>query len=426
MDLGLNLKVKCHINKNGDGDRFVGIKADTNQAMVYFPMGYRLPDSEDDIRDDILKLISVLAEFTDSKDKVLAMQKFEAPQSVNFPINAYMNIIRYYLEQRSYYTEKDVIRKTSDRGKIDFAASLRRNVSFFQEDGTPFFDKYTVKGSTPNEKNLITMIHKYCVHESFVQMGWLFMPDIPPNPHIERNIPLFLSVLKKKLAVTHLEKDILLFEAMISMLEYLDEQSDDKQFYFGTDRFEYVWEKLIDAVFGIKEKEEYFPRTTWHLKYSDTHRNYALEPDTIMLCNGKIYVLDAKYYRYGVTKIPSHLPESTSINKQITYGEYIYNHKKFKKKYGDDVPVFNAFLMPYNKKDNLFEIDEYFAQIGEADSDWKYGHHNYEHVQGIVVDIRFLMNNYYGSHKSKIIKMAKLIEEALQENAEPLPEEKVE
>lgn len=53
MDLGLNLKVKCHVNKNGDGDRFVGIKADANQAMVYFPMGYRLPDNEEDIRDDM-------------------------------------------------------------------------------------------------------------------------------------------------------------------------------------------------------------------------------------------------------------------------------------------------------------------------------------------------------------------------------------
>ena len=39
LNLGLNLKVKCHVNKNGDGDRFVGIKADANQAMVYFPMG---------------------------------------------------------------------------------------------------------------------------------------------------------------------------------------------------------------------------------------------------------------------------------------------------------------------------------------------------------------------------------------------------
>ena len=134
-----------------------------------------------------------------------------------------------------------------------------------------------------------------------------------------------------------------------------------------------------------------------------------------MLCNGKIYVIDAKYYRYGVTGIPSHLPESSSINKQITYGEYIYNHQKFKDKYGDDVPVYNPF-----------HINEYFANIGEADSDWKYGNHNYERVQGIVVDIRFLMNNYYGSHKSKIIKMAKLIEEALQENAGALLEEKAE
>ena len=50
MDLGLNLKLRCHINENGDGDRFVGIKADSENAMVYFPMGYQLPESEEDIR----------------------------------------------------------------------------------------------------------------------------------------------------------------------------------------------------------------------------------------------------------------------------------------------------------------------------------------------------------------------------------------
>ena len=133
VDLGLNLKVRCHINENGDGDRFVGVKADTNNAMVYFPMGYRLPESEEDIREDILKLIDVLSIFNDSKDKVLAMQKFEAPHSVNFPVNAYMNIIRYFLEQESYYTERDPIRKTADRGKIDFTTSLRKNVWNCQE-----------------------------------------------------------------------------------------------------------------------------------------------------------------------------------------------------------------------------------------------------------------------------------------------------
>ena len=32
---------------------------------------------------------------------------------------------------------------------------------------------------------------------------------------------------------------------------------------------------------------------------------------------------DAKYYKYGWTQLPKDLPSSSSINKQISYGEYI-------------------------------------------------------------------------------------------------------
>lgn len=422
MDLGLNLKVRCHVNKNGDGDRFVGVKADTNNAMVFFPMGYRLPDNEEDIRDDILKLIEVISTFNDSKDRLLAMDQFAAPQSVNFPVNAYMNIIRYFLEQNDYYKEREQVRKTADRGKIDFPASLRKNVKFFQEDGSPFFDRYTVKGSSPNEKNLITQIHKYCVFEAFNTLGWLFTPHLPPDPHITLEPERFLFALKKKLAVTHNDKDKLLFQAMIQMLEYLDSENDNKQYYFGTDRFEYVWEKLIDEVFGIRGKEEFFPRTKWKLKFTASKDNHALEPDSIMLCDDKIYVLDAKYYRYGVTGEPKHLPESSSINKQITYGEYIDNCRELKDKYGD-LPIYNAFLIPFNRSENPFNMtDEYFLNIGEATGEWKNNGKLYEHVQGIVIDIRFLMNNYTGSHKSKIRKLAKVIDEELAKNNGTLPD----
>lgn len=31
----------CHVNTNEDGDRFVGIKADSDNVMVYFPIGYQ-------------------------------------------------------------------------------------------------------------------------------------------------------------------------------------------------------------------------------------------------------------------------------------------------------------------------------------------------------------------------------------------------
>ena len=91
-----NIKDHCHVNTNEDGDRFVGIKADTDDAMVYFPIGYQLPDEDKAIRTDIRHLIQVLSEFTTRDDRLLAVNKFAAPQSVDFPINAYTSVIEYY------------------------------------------------------------------------------------------------------------------------------------------------------------------------------------------------------------------------------------------------------------------------------------------------------------------------------------------
>lgn len=421
MDISASLFERCHVNKNEDGDRFVGIKADSENAVVYFPIGYQLPDTEQDLRYEILRLISVLAEFTDRKDKVLAMQKFEAPQSVDFPLNAYMEVINYFMEQNSYYTEKEADFKDGDRGKISWSRTLRNKRPLIQSNGTLAYPNYVIRYSSPNEKNLITQIHKYCVYESFSKLGWLFTPYLPEQPTIARNDKMFIITLGDKLAVTNNDKDKRLFSAMIAMIEYMDEKTEDKRFYFGTDRFEYVWEKLIDRVFGVRNKEDFFPRTRWSFRTGRGRANAALEPDTIMLYDGKVYVIDAKYYKYGLSAIPGDLPESSSINKQITYGEYIYTQQRFKERFGDDVPVYNAFLMPYNATNNLFGSTETMINIGEATGDWKTEGHNYEKVQGILVDTRYLMYHYVGKTKQQMMMLAESIERAFEVTGGELP-----
>ena len=85
-----------------------------------------------------------------------------------------------------------------------------------------------------------------------------------------------------------------------------------------------------------------------------------------MRVGNRLFILDAKYYKYGTTGRVGDLPESTSINKQITYGEYIAEQEKFKKKHGTDYIVYNAFLMPYDKG-----MNDDIIKIGEAVSDWK-------------------------------------------------------
>lgn len=100
---------------------------------------------------------------------------------------------------------------------------------------------------------------------------------------------------------------------------YLDFERDkdsDKNYRYGTYRFEYVWEKMIDKVLGIENKADYFPKTTWYVN-DNRYNNASLEPDTIMLYGKDVYVLDAKYYKYGVTGKTWDLPEFTSINKQL-------------------------------------------------------------------------------------------------------------
>ena len=84
-----------------------------------------------------------------------------------------------------------------------------------------------------------------------------------------------------------------------------------------------------------------------------------------------------------------------------------------KEKKGKD--PFNAFLMPYNMKDNPFGLDGKFATIGEAISKWKSDDNNYEYIQGILVDTIFLMHNYENK-EDNIIKLAKAIKDSFKKN----------
>ena len=78
MNLDTDLRTRCHVNTNEDGDRFVGVKADSDDAIVYFPAGYQLPDDTNLLRREILHLFNVLNEFTKNDNRVLQMNPLGA------------------------------------------------------------------------------------------------------------------------------------------------------------------------------------------------------------------------------------------------------------------------------------------------------------------------------------------------------------
>jgi len=391
------LREHCHIDSNEDGDRFVGVKADSTNAMIYFPLGYELPADDDELRRDVKNLFMVLAAFTNKNDRVLHMDKFTAPQTVDFPIQAYLNVINYYLDHNgSYYTETEVTYRVDSRGKTNWPRTIRTVTPMFQGKNIIYLNT-VVRDNTPNANRMITLIHKYCVYESFERIGWLYTTNSPETAYAPADKNTMVAVLNDKKANTNNDVDKMLFSSMIAMLEFMDNNTIDKQFYFGTDKFEHVWEKLIDVVFGEPNKSDYFPHGLWTERYGTRKGKpvSALEPDTIMLYNGKYYVIDAKYYRYGDQ--PQFgvgvLPQSSDINKQITYGQFVKRERT-----PDGSEVYNAFLMPYNRFRNYFGINALMGNVAEATGDWIPQPETYERIQGIVMDTRYIMKNYQGNH----------------------------
>ena len=407
MDLQKNIRERCRVNTNDDGDSFVGVKADTDDAIIYFPIGYQLPDNDDDLRVDINNLLGVLASYM-KEDRVIEASKFEAPRTVDFPMHAYLKVIRDFLRMGRYYIEADPQFRTDTKGNASWPRTVREQRALVQKNGSLIFTNMTVRSVTPNANKHITQIHRFCVYEAFEKMGWLYVPFMPdksgPHPSIKESI----YILNKKLVTTHNDVEQELFNAMRDMLIYIDERCSDKQYFFGTDLFENVWERMIDKAFGVEDKEQYFPRTRWLLDYGRDKEKRPLQPDTIMIYGDKYYVLDAKLYRYGWTAIPEHLPNSSDINKQITYGEYVERTKNL-----PNEKLYNAFIMPYNKNDNHFMLTGNIGNVGEAVSDWKPNAKYYERIQGIVVDTRYLMYNYIGTSEQQKKEMAECIEKVL-------------
>lgn len=398
------LRERCQINTNYETDTFVGLKFDNGDFELHFPLGFNFSADEDELRKEILLLLGVLAHHNKRKDaeegKIAG-----SVASTSAPLASYIYLIKDFV-QRGYYKECIVEYTSSKRGKINWNRTIKQKKPIVS-DGDIIYLDFITKKNVVNENDILTMIHQYCVYKSFWVLGWLFTDFLPAKPSIAFNRPWFSGVLKKKLANTFNDQNKQLFQHMLKIVkEEPDNGLETNAFSFGTNRFEYVWESIIDSVFGIANKGDYFPKTTWHVNNRLPYEMAALEPDTIMLHNNDVFVLDAKYYKFGNTRRLANLPESTSINKQITYGEYIAENERFKKLHGPNMKVYNAFVMPFDAECWNTANKHY---IGDAVSSWKHGNAEYENIKGILLDVKHLMKIANGKDDKEIQEMAELI-----------------
>lgn len=442
----------CHCDAKTDSeDEFVGIrciKANDGkyETRIDFPMGYFKDEaaisilSEENLRENVMNLFSVLSDAdlmsNVREDSSIAAISDEVKETA-FPMLAYLNVIRNYLDN-GYITEREVEYKRKAHGKVNWNRTIKMTMPVVDEDESNLvYLDLIARRVNYNEDCLITLVHKFCVHDALNRLGFLFGIEPTEEPILDFEYELFCSAVNAKLSKTFNDRDLHLLSDLAKIIEFLAKhQTEDginTEYYFGVNKFAPVWEAMVDRIFGKLPqgvtKDKFNPHCEWDLssrKPGYENPNYAMRLDTIMWDEegDRLYVLDAKYYKFGMTGFAADLPSSGSICKQIAYAEYVETH--WKEILGLDSstspdgsvqndilpkPIYNAFVLPYcfDADNSKLPPDDGFEKrpckmrfIGHCHGDWKnikakpgeVDYRPYHRIAGILLDVKSVMQNY--------------------------------
>lgn len=414
----MNQELSKYCSNASSREDFVGIsftwddKVCLAKPQITFPYGYSLVNVDEK---DVFLLVQTLSRFQKQVED-LGVLHTNSDKISGFPLKSYMVVIEDYL-RNGYYHDRAVYYVSRTSGKVNWGRTIKKENPIIQNNDTVYLKMQTRVHQT-NDDLLITQISKYCVYESLVKMGWYYGILTPPKPNTPFYEELFITTLQERLHKTNKDSDKLLFQSMLQVLQNVDQKSDHSQeFQFGTNRFEQVWELLIDKVYGTKtgeNKKHYFPKATWYLHDQGQLLSNNLYPDTIMETTiGFLYVIDAKYYRYGETKEPAHLPEISSIAKQVVYAQYIA--QKANKLSISPNKIRNAFILPCDRL--KFKNNSTHNYIGYADSALSVADdQEYTKIHTLLIDTKHLMHVAQKSSLDEIIKLSQLIEYHIEES----------
>lgn len=224
----------CHCDAKTDSeDEFVGIrciKANDGkyETRIDFPMGYFKDEaaisilSEENLRENVMNLFSVLSDAdlmsNVREDSSIAAISDEVKETA-FPMLAYLNVIRNYLDN-GYITEREVEYKRKAHGKVNWNRTIKMTKPVVDEDESNLvYLDLIARRVNYNEDCLITLVHKFCVHDALNRLGFLFGIEPTEEPILDFEYELFCSAVNAKLSKTFNDRDLHLLSDLAKIIE---------------------------------------------------------------------------------------------------------------------------------------------------------------------------------------------------------------
>ena len=399
-------------------NQFIGIKISNNQIEFHYPETYCLSEDDNGLRKDILAILRTVS-IAKTKTSDMSSYNTQHNNADVFPLGAFLWIINDYLIYGRYENrEKDY--QNGAKGRIDWKRTMHSNP--IVSKGNIIYTDIISEKKTQKD-NLLTEIYFFCVQKAIDAIGWLYGISFDSNGinyYKLFNKKRYIGAINTELTHTFDDQKKIRLHNMKNIITGLDDDLiNTREIIYGVDSYDYVYERMIDSMFSnVDNIKEFYPRAEWDLVMSPEPVNSSnLRPDTVIVKTDKItgkrtvFIIDAKYYRYGTTFKPSDLPETTSIQKQITYGEYVKAAKQ-----GQYDGVYSAFILPYSKETNIHsdKFNNILEYIGVGRANWFTNKESKDYtnrnIAAFLIDTRYLINNWIKRNEDNIDTLTHLIE----------------
>ena len=383
-------KVKFIVPSDKREYGYVGLDLETDSAKFVFPCRY-LPDDAD-----------ANTQKAEAKKLLLLIKRaqeeyyFGGDSEERTQFFSMMWLIRDYIEN-GYYTETERVIRRSPKGKIDWKHTVQKSRILVDRGNLIFRDFYTYRNML-DPGNTLTHIYKCCFGYSVRTIGFLYGISEAERSvfQMERasDVNYMCHVVQKEQNKSFNSYKKMLLSHLLTILKGAQGKLHAVSLYMHDSEFEYVFETLINEVFGTEDVSAFYNQYSYFLKTADgKETRYAtsrLRPDTIMKLLGEdgdeYFVIDAKYYNFGYSRKPKDLPQSSSITKQIGYAHYLSDHFT---QIGAKTLFNSALMLPEALSGDPLEYIGYAAS-GETNEAM-------DKVAVCLIDLRTLVDVFYGT-----------------------------
>lgn len=403
------------VNVENTNDRFVGLRYNKGDIKIIFPLGYQIPSTDKEKINAIKDLFRTIKIAHENKLEYEEIGDYE-DKSDGLPIDSYQWIINDYLDNGIYIDNERTYSQKS-KGKINWKRTFKTRF-LVNNNSLVYLDPVYEKNS--NILNILSEIHAYCVDKSS-ELLWFLYNNVTKIGNVKKpNIKYYISIVNDEISKSFDDrKKLLLYHIKRVLLSEVNSNDRNSIREYGVKKYEYVWEHMINDLYGTEDVKKFYPDATYHIKLSKKTLDFnasKLRPDTIFKYENDFYIIDSKYYKAscvanGEYDLKNVLPNTDSIQKQITYGDFILKNFKDKEEIKD---IYNAFIIPYNKFNNKLGLNNIIEKIGYATCNWKDLNsidEKYLKIQIILVDTKYVIDSYLNKNIERDLLINKIKED---------------